>query len=73
MAKAARLAWPGNDIPIFRSNKDNTKKLDNLVQELKSTCCTKHFPESAIRQHITTLSERRRQIKRGYDYESAPV
>lgn len=74
VAKAARLAWPGNDIPIFRGNKDNLKKLDNLVPELNPTCSSKHFQETAIRRHILdTLSERRRQIKRGYDYENAHV
>ena len=64
VAKAIRLAWPGNNnFPTFRCNKENKEKHDNLVKELKTTCCSKHFPETAMRQHIIdTLSERRRQI-----------
>lgn len=46
-AKASRIAWPGNEIPMFRGNAENSRKLDNLVIELKATCCTKHFGERA--------------------------
>ena len=49
MSKAARFAWPGNIIPVFRGNKD---KLDNLVEQLKPTCASKFYKEHAIRQHI---------------------
>lgn len=69
MSKVAKLAWPGNDIPIFRGNKDNVAKLEDLVKELKPTIANRFFDEDAIRQHIIdSLSERRRQIIRGHDY-----
>ena len=69
MSKAAKLVWPGNDIPVFCGNKDNIAKLDNLVKELKPTCANRFFDEDAIRQHIIdSLSKRRRQIKMGHDY-----
>ena len=58
VAKAARISWPGNKIPIFRGNPTNSKKLDDLVSELKRTRSTQHFGERAIRQHILdTLAE----------------
>ena len=45
------------------------KKLDDLVTELIPTCSSKFFTEASIRQHIIdTLAERRRQVKKGYDY-----
>ena len=63
------MAWPGNDLPIFRENKDNMKKLDDLVQELIPSCSSKFFTEASFCQHIIdTLAERRRQVKKGYDY-----
>lgn len=63
------MAWPGNDLPIFRGNKENMNKLDDLVKELVPTCSSKFFAEASIRQHIIdTLAERRRQVKKGYDY-----
>ena len=69
VSKSAKLAWPGNDIPIFRSNKENTSKLDNLVKEVNQTCSSRYFDEDAIWQHIiNSLAERRRQVKRGHDY-----
>ena len=70
MAKAAKLAWPGNDVPIFRGNASNLTKLDDLVSELKDTCETPYFGEAAIRRHILdSLAERRRMIKKGYKAE----
>ena len=69
MANAAKHAWPGNSIPLFRGNSTNLKKLDALVAELKSTGETPFFGEAAIRQHILdSLAERRRMVKKGYDY-----
>lgn len=69
MAKAARHTWPGNDIPIFRGNATNLKKLTDLVTELTRTCETPYFGEAAIRRHILdSLAERRRMVKKGYDY-----
>ena len=67
--KAAKLAWPGNDVPLFKGYPANQQKLDNLVEELKDTCSTKYFREKEIRLHIiNTLAERRRNIKKGFDY-----
>ena len=69
MAKAARCMWPGNDIPIFRGDDTNLKKLSDLVDELAGTCGTPHFEKPAIRRHILdSLAERRRMVKKGYDY-----
>lgn len=70
MSRATKIAWPGNDLPTFRGNKENTKKLDDLVKELAPSCSSKHFTETSIREHIIdTLAERRRQVKKGYDYD----
>ena len=68
MAKAARHAWPGNKVPIFRGNPGNLKKLHDLVSELKKTCETPYFGEAAIRRHILDSLAERRMIKKGYDY-----
>ena len=69
MAKATRCMWPGNDIPIFRGNATNLKKLDDLVDDLASTCETPYFGKAAIRRHVLdSLAERRRMVKKGYDY-----
>ena len=66
--KAAKLAWPGNDVPLFKGDVANLSKLDNLVDQLKDTCCNKYFGEKEIRLHIiNTSAERRRQIKNGYE------
>ena len=70
MSKAAKIAWPGNDLPTFQGNKASTKKLDDLVKELAPSCSSKYFTETSIREHIIdTLAERRRQVKKGYDYD----
>ena len=34
MSEAAKIAWPGNDLPTFRGNKTSTNKKDDLVKEL---------------------------------------
>ena len=63
MAKAARNTWPGNDIPIFRGNATNLKKLADLVTELTRTCETPYFGEAAIHRHILdSLAERSRRV-----------
>ena len=67
---AALVAWPGNAIPTFRNNKENMKKLDELVVELEKECSLPYFGKEAIKQHILTcLTEQRRNAKRGYDHE----
>ncbi|XP_065892403.1 putative autophagy-related protein 11 [Dysidea avara] len=73
VAKEARRVWPGNDIPLFRGNKENQAKLNALVEELEECCTTEFFTKDCIKQHIIcTLSERRRHIKLGYDYVKSP-
>ena len=69
--KATKIAWPGNNLPLFRGDLENTKKLNDLVKELKDKYATKHFGEAEIRLHIiNTVAERRRNVKkRGFDYE----
>ena len=72
--KAAKLAWPGNDVPLFKGNLANFQKLDKLVKHLKDTCCTKHFGETEIRLHIiNTLAEWRHRIKKGFDYDEVQL
>lgn len=51
MSKAANIAWPGNDLPTFRGNKDSAKKLDDLVKEDAPSCSSKYFTEASIREH----------------------
>ena len=66
VTKATKISWPGNDLPIFRGNSENTKKLDNVVAELVPSCSSKFFTEACIRQHIIDMvSERRKQVKKG--------
>ncbi len=74
---AAALAWPGNEIPTFKNNKENAARLDQLVMELLPDCSYSPlslpgvcFSRNGIRQHILdTLNERRRRVHGGYDYE----
>lgn len=74
VAAAARNEWPGNDIPCFRNNKENTKKLDDLVERIEADCSLPYFGTFTIRQHILdTLTERRRCVKKGYDYEHVSI
>ena len=69
VSEEARKRWPGNDIPIFRNNKDNQAELDKLVDSLED-CVLPYFNREQIRRHILdTLTERRRNIKRGYNYD----
>jgi hypothetical protein len=58
--KAVRAAaikkWPGNNIPIFRKNKQETEQLDALVDELDDCIFeTVGFDKPAIRQHIIDI------------------
>ncbi|CAB3977434.1 Hypothetical predicted protein [Paramuricea clavata] len=69
---AAIKKWPGNNIPIFRKNKQETEQLDALVDELDDCIFeTVGFDKAAIRQHIIDImNERRRSVRNGYDYTS---
>ena len=69
MNKAVKEQWKGNVIPLFKTNPEEKKKLEDMVQKLVPNCSTKYFGERAIRQHIIhTLTGRRRMIKKGFDY-----
>ncbi|KAL5510543.1 hypothetical protein EMCRGX_G006105 [Ephydatia muelleri] len=70
--KAVKEQWKGNVIPLFKTDPAEKKKLEDMVQKLVPNCSTKYFGERAIRQHIIdTLTERRRMIKKGFDYTKA--
>eukprot|EP00731_Ephydatia_muelleri_P009432 Em0005g18a len=70
--KAVKEQWKGNVIPLFKTDPEEKKKLEDMVQKLVPNCSTKYFGERAIRQHIIdTLTERRRMIKKGFDYTKA--
>ena len=63
--------WPGNNIPTFKNNEVMLKQLDKLVKSLLPDCEMPFFGEQAIRRHILdSLTERRRQIKKGHNYEN---
>ncbi|KAL5503539.1 hypothetical protein EMCRGX_G010505 [Ephydatia muelleri] len=67
--KATKEVWSGNDVPKFRGNEEEMKKLDKLVSDLLPICSCKYFGPQSIRQHILdSLQERRRKIKNGHDY-----
>ncbi|KAL5515074.1 hypothetical protein EMCRGX_G000192 [Ephydatia muelleri] len=67
--KATKEVWSGNDVPKFRGNEEEMKKLDKLVSDLLPICSCKYFGPQSIRQHILdSLQERRSKIKNGHDY-----
>jgi len=63
------MAFPGNEIPLFRPGTPSAKKLDALVEDLKDTHTSDYFNEHCLREHIiNTCAERRRASKkRGRD------
>jgi len=74
VAAAARDEWPGNDIPTFRNNPEACAQLDRLVKRIYPDCKLPNFDKEVIHQHIRDcLNERRRNIKKGYDYEQVQV
>ena len=63
--------WPGNDIPTFRNNPDNLRKLSALVEKLYLECQLAFSGRDAIKKHILDmLTEWRRNMKKGYDYKN---
>lgn len=67
---AATEAWPGNSIPLFNKGSNASKILDSLVDKLCTANCSEYFNKESIRKHvIDTLAERRRQIKKGHNYD----
>lgn len=74
VAEAARRKWPGNNLPTFKNNKEMLKSLNELVEQLIPECQMDNFGKDAIRKHILdTLNERRRQVRKGYDYENVSI
>jgi len=49
VAKAAKQAFPGNEIPLFRANKEAESWREALVAELKKVNRSKYFTDAAIR------------------------
>lgn len=50
-------------------NKKNLQQLDHLVEKLIPECQLPHFGEKQICQHnLDCLNEKRRQIRKGHDY-----
>ena len=41
--KATKEVWSGNDVPKFRGNLEEMKKLDKLVSDLLTICSCKYF------------------------------
>lgn len=69
VAKAASERWPGNNIPTFKNSRENLNQLDCLVEKLLPECQLPHFGRKQVRQHILDcLNERRRQIRKGHNY-----
>ena len=68
----AKDRWPGNSIPVFRNNPLEQEKLTQLVKKLSLTCQIPNvFEEDAIKLHImSSLNERRQNVKKGYNYEN---
>ncbi len=71
--KYADEEWPGNSAPMFGwYNKNNQEKLDRLVQKIEpeSSVLDLGFLGPPIHDHIRThFAEKRRMLKKGYDYE----
>ena len=72
VACAAAEKWPGNEYPLFKNNPKELEKLYELTKKLSLTCRIPNvFEEDGIRSHImSSLHERRRNVKNGYDYEN---
>ena len=72
--RAARTKWPGNDTPIFRNHPSNLNELNNLATKLTPKYSLPCFNPKQIRKHILdTLTERRRNMKRGHDYNCVSI
>jgi len=52
VTKAAKLAFPGNDLPLFRPGTPSAAKLDALVEDLKDTHTSDYFNVHCLREHI---------------------
>ena len=54
MNKVVKEQWKGNVIPFFKTDPEEKKKLEDMVQKLVPNCSTKYFGERAIRQQSLT-------------------
>lgn len=65
------MKWPGNNIPVFRTDIKAKKELDELVEALANDCLYEPagFDKQCIKQHILdVLNERRWKHRNGHDY-----
>ena len=72
MAKAACQTSPGNNIPIFKNNKESIKKLNNMALQLEPECLP-YLNRVGIKQHLLDCLNERRSIKKGHDYENVCI
>ena len=69
ISKSVKEVWHGNNLPKFRNNEDELKKVNKLVSSPFPTCSSKYFGPHAIRQHVLhSVQERRRMVKNGHNY-----
>ena len=72
----ADKAWPGNNVPIFLKQKENCEDFDALVCNIEEECSFSEmgFFGAQIREHIIKhFAEKRRQLKKGYNYEKVGI
>ena len=69
VAKVASETWPGNSIPIFKNNSENTQKLNEIAVELEKEC-SPYLSRVGIKQHCLDCLNERRTVKKGHDYEN---
>ena len=71
MADYADQAWP-DEVPRFKNNEANQKKLEKLVARITPECSLPFFPSKGIKQHIIDhFHEKRRyrdNLKRGHSF-----
>lgn len=66
-----KKAWPGNEAPNFKKSSEDLQKLQKLTDTLvpQFSFPQVRFGPRAIRQHIIdTLNERRRRLRKGFDF-----
>ena len=71
VSDAAVKKWPGNKIPVFNTDTEAKKELDELVDAIAEDCSYEPagFTKDSIKQHILdVLNERRRRHRNGHDY-----
>ena len=63
--------WKGNDLPLFKNNEENLRKLDELVDR----CSVYQYPDVGfdkvlIRKYIIEFyAQRRKRRAKGVDFE----